>query len=474
MYNKFLLLSTVVLLSSCTLGPDYKRPQFFPDNDIATSLHLSGATQNIDRDWYKQFNDPFLNTLIARGLQNSPDIGVAIEKLRQSRQTLRINRVEYLPNIDATGSYNYNKGNNNSGLPLSSDYYQAGFDASWEIDIWGAGRRLTEESLALLRGASANFDNVRLSLTAEIANNYFSLRQAQEQLSIAKQTQKLQQDIYQLVKDKYDVGLADDIALNQAKYLLKTTLTQIPDLQASVSSYQNSLSVLVGQLPEQLNSLLSNHDNNSVRKIFSFDINKVSNLPIDILRQRPDVRIAEENLIAQNAKIGQAIAALFPSVSLSGFLGWQSEHLSQLISSKTDLYSYSPTINLPLFHWGALVNNVDLQKSITKQQLNLYKSSLLNAALDIRNSMIELEQEYKKNSYVQQALKAQQQVRELTLVKYKQGLLEFSDVLTAEQNYLTAQNNKITSNTAIYQNIISFYKAIGGGYSNDFSFYQIQ
>ena len=243
MYNKFLLLSTIVLLSSCTLGPNYKRPQFFSDKDIAASLHLSDTAKAIDVEWYKQFNDPFLNTLIARGLQNNPDIGVAIEKLRQSRQTLRINAVENLPQININGSYNYAKDNINYGLPISSDYYQLGFDASWELDIWGGGRRLTEASLAMLRAASANFDNVRLSLTSEIANNYYLLRQAQEQLRIAEQTKTLQHDLYQLVKDKYNVGLADDIALNQAKYLLQNTIMSIPSIKSSVISYQNALSV---------------------------------------------------------------------------------------------------------------------------------------------------------------------------------------------------------------------------------------
>lgn len=460
------LLSTVAFVSSCTVGPDYKRPQFFPDTDIAYSLQLSGKEKQVNKEWYKDFNDVFLNTLIARGLQNSPDIKIAIEKLRQSRQSLRINSVQNLPTINADGNYNYAKNSIAEGIRGSTDYYQVGLDASWELDIWGGGRRLTESSLAMLRSASANLDNVKLSLTAEIADNYFKLRQAQEQLRIAKNTLTLQQDLKELVKDKYKAGLADSIALNQAEYLVQTTAMQIPELESTIESYQNSLSILLGQLPGQLQALLDNPVSNPVADKFMYDLSNLYDLPLSIVRNRPDIRIAEASLIAQNAKVGIAISQLFPNLSISGFLGWQAKHLSHLINSSTDMYSYAPAISLPIFHWGALVNNVELQKSLTAEQIELYKASILTAISEIKTSAENIKQEYRRNLATVEALKAQQQVADLTRIKYSQGLLEFSDVLTAEQNLLSAQKDYISANANIYLNLINFYKVIGGGYTS--------
>ena len=470
--NKFILLASVAFISSCSVGPDYKRPQFFGSDAISESLNLSGQTQNINKTWYQQFNDPFLNTLIARGLENSPTLGVAIEKLRQARQSLRINAVQNLPTLDAGGSYNYSKDSMNYGVPVSSDYYQLGLDASWEIDIWGGGRRLTESSLALVRAAGASLDNVRLTLTAEIATNYINLRQAQEQLRIAKQNLELQQSIYDLVNDKYKVGLTDDISLNQASYIVKNTEMQIPEIESSVAAYQNALAILIGQLPGQLDIMLQNPEQNLVANPIEFDLQQLYNLPVSVVRERPDVRAAEEQLIAQNAKIGQAVAKLFPNVSISGFLGYQSQKLSNLISHKQDIYSYSPAISLPLFHWGALVNNVELEKSVTAEQMQLYKSSLLTAVGDIRNATTSLSKETERNISAAAAEAAQQQVADLTLEKYKQGLIEFSDVLTSQQNLLSAQTSHIESNSAIYKDIISFYKSVGGGYATDIRLFQ--
>lgn len=467
MINRYASLSLSVLLaSSCAVGPDYKQPEFFSDQDIATSLKLTKSATEIKKDWYKEFNDQTLNKLVEKGLSESPTVSIAIENLRQARQSLRITAVQNLPTIDADGSYHYVKDSINYGVPISTDYYQLGLDASWEIDIWGGGRRQTESARALAEAAAANLDNVRLSLTAEIATNYISLRQAQEQLNIAKKNLKLQQSIYDLTKEKYDVGLTDDISLKQAEYLLETTKEQIPQLETEVEAYKNALAVLTGELPGSLNNDLKNKEENLISRRFEYDLERLYALPISVIRNRPDVREAENQLIAQNAKIGQAIAELFPSINLSGLVGFQSQKISNLISSDSDTYSYSQAINMPLFHWGAFVNNVKLQESMTKEQENMYKSSILNAAQEIRNSVVSLQKEYERNQRAVLSEKAQQEVSKLTLDKYKQGLIEFSEVLSTQQNLLDSQNSLISSNANIYTDIIAFHKAIGGGYSS--------
>lgn len=466
MQTKYFGYLSLCLLASCTVGPNYKRPQFYNDTQIKQSLQLKNTVPSkASLDWYQQFNDPLLNRLVAQGLLESPTVGAAVEKLRQARQTVRINVAKFKPTLDADGSYHKISDSVAYGIPISTDYYQLGLDASWEIDIWGGGRRLTESSLAMMKAAGSNLDNVRLTLTAEIASNYINLRRAQEQLRIAEHNLRLQRDIYDLVNEKHKVGLADDIALNQSRYIVETTRTLIPSLKYQAEAYQNALAVLVGKLPGQFKAALEDKSfANIVQKQFDYDLERLYNLPVSVIRNRPDVQIAEQTLVAKNAQIGQAIAQLFPSVSLSGFLGYQSRNLGHLIGSDTDMFSLSPAVSLPLFHFGALVNNVELQKYVTAEQLKVYQNSILNAAAEIRNSMVNLEQEYRKNTSSRAAVKAQQEVAGLTLDKYKQGLIDFSDVLTSQQDLLSSQTALVTSNSAIYQNIISFYKAVGGGY----------
>lgn len=463
MPKKYLFSLSLMLLASCTVGPDYKRPEFFKDQQVSQALQLQPVKSEVSSEWYKSFNDEMLNRLIERSVTESPNVNVALEKLHQARQTLRINSREYFPMLDADGSYHYAKDSVVGSTKASTDYFQAGLDASWELDIWGAGRRLTESSQALMQAASANLDNVRLTLIAEVANTYFNLRGSQEQLRIAEQNLKLQSEIYELVKSKYDAGLADDITLNQSKYIVETTQSTIPSLQSSIETYQNALNTLVGQLPGELNEQLQNTKGNLVRRRFTFDISQLYDLPVTVLRNRPDVQISEQNLIAQNAKIGQAVAQLYPNVSISGFFGFQNANIAGLVDSDNNVYTYSPVISLPIFHWGQLTNTIELQESMTKEYYYLYQQSLLGAAAEVRNSMVAVEKEYNKNTSDRNAVKAQRQVAELTLDKYKQGLLEFSDVLTSQQNLLDSQNALISSNAQIYQNIVTFYKSVGGG-----------
>ncbi len=464
MMSKYLPLFSLCLLTCCTVGPDYRKPEYFKDSSLAESLQIKNTNEfRVNKDWYKQFNDVVLNHLVDRGLMESPNIKIAISKLRQARQTLRINSVSYLPTLDIDGSYQKAQNARSLGVPLISDYYQLGMDASWEIDIWGGGRRLSESSMALLRAASADLNNVRLSLIAEIANNYIKLRSAQEQERIAKNNLKIQEDIYSLVKNKYNAGLTDNIALNQSLYIVETTREQIPTLEIEIENYRNALSVLVGKLPGSINALVDETATNLVSRRFDFDLSKLHDLPVSVVRNRPDVQAVEQRLISQNAQIGVAVAKLYPNVNIGGFLGWQSPNLGHLIGSNTDMYTLSPAIKLPLFHFGALNNNVLLQKYLTEEQSRQYHSTLLTAASEIRNAMVAVEKEYQANLSAHTVMNSQQKVADLTIEKYKQGLVEFSEVLTSQQNLLAAQQSFIESNAKIYTNLVSFYKAVGGG-----------
>lgn len=465
MKNNFLTLFSLMLLSSCTVGPDYRHTDLYSNEALSKSTGLSvESSKNIDVNWYRQFNDETLNLLLEKGVPQNLDIKISLQKLKQARENMRINNVQYFPTLDAKGSYNYNKPSKNVGFTIGTDYYQTGLDASWELDIWGAGRRLDESSAAVYKAAADNVYNVWLTMTAEVANNYISLRVTQEQLRISERNLRLQENIYKIVKDKYKVGLADDIALNQAQYAVENTKALIPTLQYNAEVYQNSLAIMVGELPGKINDILIPNKKNLVRGRFEYDLNKLYELPVDVVRNRPDVRILEQQMISQNALVGKAIADLYPNISLGGFMGFESTKTEGLVGSDSFMYNYAPTISLPILHWNALTNNVRLQKDIREESLLAYRNGVLNATGEIKNSLVGIEKEYTKNSAYENSYINMREVTKLTLDKYKEGLIEFSDLLTAEQNLLNAQNTLINSNGTIYQNIISFYKATGGGY----------
>lgn len=459
-----ILLETTIL-SCCTLGPDYKQPRFYDDAEISTSLNLKGKNYQIEKDWYRRFQDKTLNTLVEQSQKNAPDVNAAIQKLRQARSALKTANVNNFPMIDLDGSYHYDKPSKNIGYTISTDYYQTGFDASWELDIWGSGRRQSEAAEALFQAAASELDNVYLSITAEVAANYISLRTAQAGLDIAENNLRLQEEIYQLVKDKYDNGLTDSISYNQAKYALENTKALIPELQSSIEAYKNALAILLGELPGSLNAELDKEESNLVKKKFNYDLNLLYEISADVVRRRPDVKIAEMQLMAQNAQIGVALAELFPNLSLSGFLGFQSTKVSNLVGHKSYMYTYAPTIDMPILHWGQVLNNLEQQKDLTKEYYYTYQKAVLTAVSEIKNAMINLEKEYEKNQSLREAALSQKHIMAQTLKKYNQGLISFSDVLTAEQNLLSAQNALISGNGQIYQDIISFYKAVGGGYA---------
>ncbi len=459
--NKSLLITCASLLCfACSVGPNYKQPIIYTNEEIINTLNLQKKSSiQISPEWYKSFNDPNLNHLIVIGLENSPNIKIALEKMRQARYSLYIDRSGFLPTFD--GKVDYNKSNQNlvGTLPIKSEYYQVGIDASWELDIWGGQRRLTESATAMLKSAAANLSNVRLSLTAEIASQYVNWRLTEKQLEITKKNLELQKDIFNTVKEQYDAGLTDDLAYEQAKSVLYTTQMQIPQLQIKEKTYQNALAILIGKLPTDI---VKNNDN-LITKRPSFNNNQLYDLSVSIIRNRPDVQIVEQQLIAENALIGQTIANLFPSFSLSSFLGYQNGTLSPIFASNYNMYTIGGGVNLPILHWGKLINQIKLQKSIMKQTLALYEASLLTAITDISNAIKSVEEESNRNTSAYSSMESTSKILELSKNKYDNGLIDFSDVLTAEKNKLSAEQNYLQSNANIYINIISFYKSIGGG-----------
>ena len=462
--RKILLLPVCFHIASCTVGPDYVEPQIYEDKQIAQSLMLNNADLKVPTNWYEQFNDEKLNTLINYALLNSPDVISSISKLRQARTLLLINRTTFLPMLNFNTEYDYEYPSKNIGLSAKTDYFQVGFDASWELDVWGKGRRINEQYFAQSEEALYSLRNIKSLVTSEVAITFFNLKTVQENLRIAQENLKLQQDIFDTVSEKYGAGLADSGTYHQAKYMLDTTKALIPTLENNETLLKNALAVLCGTLPDRLPVLILRTDKNPINKAYKYNLNTLYNLPASIIRTRPDVKVAERALASQNAQIGQAVAELYPSVSVSALFGVQSAKISNLFNSDSNTYGYIPTLSLPLFNWDKLSNNIALQKQIKEETYQNYRKTLLKAVEELNNAMVAIKKELKRNASEREAVYSMQKVLKSMKEKYKNGLIEFSDLLQTEQNLLKAQTDLANSSGNIFKNIVSFYKATGGGY----------
>ena len=462
--RKILLLSISILIASCTVGPNYVKPEIYEDKQIAEALKLNNANLKIANDWYTEFDDEKLNILINYAQLNSPDILSSIAKLRQARSLVLINRTNFLPMLNLNAEYDYVKPSKNIGLVSDTDYFQAGFDASWELDIWGKGRRLNEQTMAQFEQQLYSLRNVKSLIAAETATTFFELKNVHENLRIAKQNLKLQQDIFNSIAQKYDAGLTDKSDYNQAKYILDTTTALIPSLENNATNLKNALAVLCGTLPDRLPVVISQTDSNPLNRVYKYNLNTLYNLPASIIRTRPDVKSAERALAAQNAAIGQAVAELYPNVSLSAMFGVQAHNLSSLFNSDSKAYGYNPTVSLPLFNWNKLTNNVELQKQIKQQAYQNYRKTLLTAVGELDNAAVGIKKEIERNKALKNAVYNMQQALNSMRQKYDNGLIEFSSLLQTQQNLLKAQTDLADSSANILKNIVAFYKATGGGY----------
>lgn len=462
---KYIVLFAIFILSSCNVGDEYTHDYFVTNKSVKDVLKLQPNEKSITNNWYEMFGDKDLNTLIQTSTNNNFTIQQGVERLQQSRYNYMIQSKQDYPMLNAVGEYNYSKASDGQNYSYDIDAFKVGFDVSWELDIWGKGRYISEQYYNFMHNAEYTLLNLRVSITAELITNYVNLREAQEKLNIANKNLRLQRDIMQTVKDKYNAGIADALALNQAEYAVEKTKTSIPPLKSQIENYKNAIAVLLGVLPNELPVNLDKYKRNITNTAFKYNVQNLYNLPLGSLRTRPDIMAAEMSIRAQNAAINEAITNLYPTLNLSATFGFISNSGHSLFDNNSQTYGYTPGITLPIWHWKQLTNNIELQKHIKEEYILSYNEAMLTALAELKNAITAVEQAYQTNHYSQTSLNKMRNVMELTRNKYENGLIEFTDVATAEQDYLSAQNALAESNAAILQYLTAFYKATGGGYN---------
>lgn len=466
--------ATLFTANGCMmLGPDFQTPESsLPSgwseeaNDI---FKKPSADETIG--WWSSFNDPTLDNLISLfGEQNLTLQGAALRIIEARAQLAVVQGTLYPQSQKMTGNL-LTIGEEQT--PATVDrYYNVdgiGFDVAWEMDFWGKYRRSIESADANLLGKIADYEDILVSLTAEVARTYVSIRTLQERIELALKNAELQQNSLDLVKLQFEAGVVTELDVLQARTLLLTTQAAVPRLEAALAVAKNGLAVLVGLLPEEIDILLEPN-----RPIPEISTQISVSLPAELLRRRPDVRRSEMLAAAQSAQIGIARSELYPSFSLLGSIGWSASDigdssLGDIFESNSFSYTFGPTFKWNLFNYGRLENAVRVQDARYQQTIVNYQNTVLNAAREVEDAMRSLVQSYKEAELLDSGVSTSQRSTELSTLQYKEGLIDYQRVLDSIRSLTVRQDDYARVRGEIATNVIALYKAFGGGWQIDYA-----
>ena len=460
-----MVLAVLILAGCATVGPDYVPPDRTVSKDWHTPLNDGLIAEEIDPQalatWWNTLNDQELSSLIARAVKGNLDIKEARARIREARARRGIAKADLFPTLDATGSATVSRSSEDTGAGETRDFYAAGFDAGWELDLFGGAQRSMEAAEANLGATQENLHDVLVSLTAEVALNYIEVRIYQKRLAVTVANLEIQQENYCLIQSRYQAGLDDELAVQQARSNLESTRSQMPTLRIGLEGAMNRIAVLLGEQPGGLHEELEEY-----LPITLVPIDVVVGVPADILRRRPDVRKAERELAAQTARIGVATAELYPKFTLSGSIGLEALSLGNLIAAGSRTFSIGPRITWPIFNAGSIRANIEVQSAIQQQTMIQYESMVLSALEEVENALVAYVEEQIRRTSLQEAVDAAKQALELARYKYQTGLIDFITVLDAQRSLLAYEDQLVQSTGSITSNLVRLYKALGGGWTS--------
>ena len=469
------LVLTILILEGCVLsggkvGPDYKTPKVsLPSR---WSIDLLGKAKPLSSKktekkialrqlshWWRQWGDPQLNQLIDKALANNLDLRLAQSRLRQARASRRQEIGKLFPMLSVSTEAIRNKpAKNTSALPTNT-LYDAGFDASWEMDLFGGRARGIEAATADEAAQEANLNNTRVSLVAEIAQNYIDLRAAQIRAKIAQETLASQTETAQITQWRYQSGLAASREVEQARVNCEQARASRIAFEVSKTALENQLAVLLGRNPGSLHRQFI-----KVRPLPPLPPSIGTGIPADALLQRPDLIAAERILAAETARVGQTLAKRFPSLNLATSFGWQAYSFSALGAAVTVSRSVSGTLATTLFDGGQLRRAVEIQTAVQEQALISYQNSVLTALEEIENGLKSYAAGRDQIKARQAAVTAARNAARLTQDRYQSGLDNFLTFLAADRTRLSAEDSLAASKAALQTSLITLYKALGGGW----------
>jgi len=458
------IVGLAVALGGCAVGPNYHPPKtVLPANWTEVG---PGGTTNREADlarWWKTLGDTQLDSLIERAVKSNYDLQAAEARVRAARALRGVVISDLFPTIGASASYTTARRSENSlSFPvrlLNTDTYQAGFDATWEIDVFGGKRRSLQAASADLQAVEEDRRDVLVSLLAEVARNYLELRGSQRRLVIAQENLQAQQEVLDITRMRLEKGLASELDVAQAQAVLAATKSQVPSLETALKQSSHRLCVLLGQPPGTLASELAD-----AAPIPPPPPEVPAGLPSDLLRRRPDVRRSERQLAAATARIGVATAELFPKFILTGVAGYQSLDAANLFSPQSKFWSAGPSVRWRLLEYPRLKSLVRAQTAQQEQVLAQFDQTVLISLEDVENALVAYGKEKERYQSLSEAVDASRRSLELANQLYTAGVGEFLNVLVSERALYQAEDALVESQRTVTENVVALYKALGGGW----------
>jgi outer membrane protein, multidrug efflux system len=463
MKKAILFLFVAAALAGCMVGPDYKRPTL--DTPKSWRFEDAAAKDTANTAWWGQFNDPVLNDLIQIAIQENKDVRIAAARVEQFLGLYGTTRAALYPQVGAGASASRERASQVTGpTPLQNfgnasptfSNYEMYLNANWEIDLWGKLRRATEAARANLLSSEDARRAVILTLVTSVAGSYVTLRDLDKQYEIAKQTAVVREGSYKLFKLRFEGGIISELELSQVKSEYEEALSRIPFYEKLIAQQENALSVLLGRNPGPIPR---------GKSIDELALPMIpAGLPSDLLANRPDIRQAEENLVAANANIGVAKAQYFPTISLTGLLGFASNDLSKLFTSAAGAWAFGVPATVPIFTAGAIAGQVKAAEAVQQQLLFRYQQTIQTAFREVDDALIDQKRSREQLEAQGQQVGTLRQYARIARLRFDEGYTSYLEVLDAERSLFNAQLTYAQTQGTIFQALVNVYKAMGGGW----------
>ena len=456
-------LGCAALLAGCVLvGPDYVAPT---PSDLHVPSSWQGSTASTGAgleiaNWWRHLGDALLTRLIAQAMQASPDVQSARAKLGQARAQRRLAGANLWPTASASASAKHVKTSGQSGIGDSQELYDAGFDASWEPDIVGGQRRALEAARADEEASVADLHQTQVTLAAEVARNYVDARSSQARIAIARANLASQSETLALTEWRVQAGLTSSLDAEQARTKVAQTRAAIPLLETSLAEAEHRIAILLGRAPGALhNDLVVPAPIPQVPEPLTIGI------PADILRQRPDVAAAERTVAAATARIGEATAARYPSLALSGSIGLEALTIGALTNGSSLAASVLGSVAQTIFDGGRISAQIEIQNAAQQQTLASYHATVLGPLEDVENALVSIGNSQARATALSRAVASARNAARLARHRYTTGIIDFQTVLDTERTILTIEESLTATQADNTVAVIQLYKALGGGWS---------
>ena len=446
----------VASLSACMVGPDYQRPEV--DVPAAWRLGATEAVEIANIAWWDQFRDPVLSELVRTALANNKDLEIATASVDQAAAQYGIVRSAQFPQVNAGVSAARERSSANAPLPggRTVNDYGVNLSASFELDVWGKLRRATESARANLLATEQGKGTVVLTVVTTVATGYIQLRALDRQLRIAQDTSDSFGEVTRLQRIRFEEGAVPESDYRQAESQYRDALAHVPELEREIARQENFISVLLGRNP---GPIARGND------IDGFLFPAVPGaLPAALLERRPDIRQAEQQLIAANADIGVAKAAYFPDISLTGLLGLESAQLSDLFKGPSRVWSFGAGIAQPIFNAGRIRAQVAKAEALQREALYTYQKAIISAFQDVENALIDQTKFGQVRTEQGRNVAALRRFRDLAELRYREGATIYLEVANAEQSLFNAELSYVATQAQLFQSYANLYRAMGGGW----------